>query len=373
MEWVMATKIALQSLFDKKIRNLLIALILGVVIFLFSFLMIPTLIFSLPQMAFSSETEAKDMTNKYIDILVEYKKKIHDDVRSAKKEYINQGKTISQIKINYPSLSVVISYENVLNKDKYKKDKIQALNLSKEQIFKFLDGCMSYMVEGETLVAKVKSAEEISKIFKSEEDRNMFILVYETMKKTDLDSSVPDVPFSDFEYLEGGIQLPYLAQYDSRWAYEPYGDSTVKESGCAITRLCMVIHGLLPDTNILPPELALWSANNGHYVSGAGTAWSFFGAVANKYNLNMKNLSRNNPQEILDELAQGHPVVVSMSPGHFTTGGHLMVLRGIDKDGKILVSDPASADRSNKSWDFSLILAESSVLSPSCFWAYSTK
>lgn len=321
MEWIMATKVAFKTLTDKKFRNLIISLILGIVIFLFSFLMIPTLLFSLPQMAFASETEAKDMTNKYIDILVEYKHKIHDNVRTARKNYTSQGKTITQVKINYPSLSAIIAYENVLNKDNYKKDKAEALNLSKDQIFSFLDNCMSYVVEGETLVAKVKTSDEIANFFKSEEDKNMFKLVYETMKKTDLDNSVPDVPFSDFEYLEGGINLPYISQYDSRWAYEPYGSSTIKVSGCAIASMSMVINGLLPDTNILPPELAKWSANNGYYIPGAGTAWSFFGAVANKYNLNANNLSRNNPQAILDELAKGHPVVVSMSPGHFTRGG----------------------------------------------------
>lgn len=373
MEWIMATKVALQTLSDKKIRNLIIILILGIIIFLFSFSMIPTLVFSLPQMAFTSETEAKDMTNEYIDILVEYKHKIHDNVRTARKNYTNQGKTVSQIKINYPSLSAIIAYENVLNKDNYKKDKIGNFSLSKEQIFKFLDSCMSYVLEGNILVAKVKTSDEIANFFTSEEDKNMFKLVYETMKKTDLDNSVPDVEFTDFEYLEGGINLPYISQYDSRWAYEPYGTSTIKASGCAIASMCMVINGLIEDSNLLPPELANWSANNGYYIPGAGTAWSYFDGVAKKYNLNMKNLSRNNPQAILDELAKGHPVVVSMSPGHFTRGGHFIVLRGIDKNGKILVNDPASLERSQISWDFSLILAESSVLSPSCFWSFSTK
>lgn len=371
MEWVMATKIALQSLFDEKTRKFIIGLVLGVVILLFGFLMIPTLLFSLPSMAFASENEAKDMTNQYIDILVDYKHKVHEDIKNARRDYSNQGKKISEVKINYPTLSAVVAYENVLNKDKYKKEKVEALKLSKEQIFKFLDSCMSYVVEGETLVAKVKTSEEIANFFTSEEDRQMFIMVYETMKKTDLDNSVPDVPFSDFEYLEGGIELPYLSQRDKRWANKPYGSETIEQAGCGVVSMTMVLNGLIPNLDILPPELAEWSYQNGHYVDGVGTAWSLFGALADKYGLKMKNLSRNNPQAILDELAKGHPVVMSLDPGSFINGYHIMVLRGISSDGKIYVSDPWSYEKSQQTWDFALLLAESSSLSPSCFWSFS--
>lgn len=371
MEWVMATKVALQSLFDEKTRKFIIGLILGIVIMLLGFVMLPTLLFSLPQMAFASETEAKDMTNQYIDILVEYKSKVHEDVKTARRNYSSQGKKISEVKINYPTLSVVVAYENVLNKNKYQGDKMSALKLSKEQLFYFLDSCMSYVVEGETLVAKVKTSEEIAKFFTLEEDRQMFSLVYDTMKKTDLDNSVPDVPFSDFEYLEGGIELPYLSQRDSRWANKPYGVETIEQAGCGIVSMTMVLNGLIPDLDILPPELAEWSYKNGHYVDNVGTAWSLFGALADKYGLTMKNLSRNNPQSILDELSKGNPVVMSLDPGSFINGYHIIVLRGISSDGKIYVSDPWSLDNSQKTWDFALLLAESSSLSPSCFWAFS--
>ena len=47
-----------------------------------------------------------------------------------------------------------------------------------------------------------------------------------------------------------------------------------------------------------------------------------------------------------------------MGKGHFTGSGHFMVLRGVTKSGKILVADPASYERSQKSWDMSIILNE---------------
>ena len=48
-----------------------------------------------------------------------------------------------------------------------------------------------------------------------------------------------------------------------------------------------------------------------------------------------------------------------MAEGHFTKGGHFIVLRGM-QDGKILVADPASYQRSGQSWDLSIILDEAS-------------
>ena len=51
-----------------------------------------------------------------------------------------------------------------------------------------------------------------------------------------------------------------------------------------------------------------------------------------------------------------------VSKGHFTRGGHFILLRGTTLSGEILVADPASRDRSLIPWDLSLILDE---LSPS--------
>ena len=65
------------------------------------------------------------------------------------------------------------------------------------------------------------------------------------------------------------------------------------------------------------------------------------------------------PKRIIDALSSGKLVVAIMSPGHFTTGGHFIVLRGV-KDGKILVADPASTKRSQQEWDLSIILNEAS-------------
>ena len=48
-----------------------------------------------------------------------------------------------------------------------------------------------------------------------------------------------------------------------------------------------------------------------------------------------------------------------MGRGTFTTGGHFMLLRGITKNKKVLIADPASFNRSKKKWALSLIQSES--------------
>ena len=60
-----------------------------------------------------------------------------------------------------------------------------------------------------------------------------------------------------------------------------------------------------------------------------------------------------------------------MSKGHFTTGGHFIVLRGITDAGKILVADPASYKNSEKEWDVGIFLAECNKRAGSGgpFWA----
>lgn len=63
-------------------------------------------------------------------------------------------------------------------------------------------------------------------------------------------------------------------------------------------------------------------------------------------------------QEIVAALKEGNLVVAIMAEGHFTRNGHFIVLRGVTAEGKILVADPASVDRSNQEWDLSLIMNE---------------
>ena len=69
---------------------------------------------------------------------------------------------------------------------------------------------------------------------------------------------------------------------------------------------------------------------------------------------------RRNRMRLLRAITAMALVVAIMTKGHFTSSGHFIVLRGVTSDEKILVADPASYQRSEKEWDFSIILNEAS-------------
>ena len=51
-------------------------------------------------------------------------------------------------------------------------------------------------------------------------------------------------------------------------------------------------------------------------------------------------------------------LVALMGPGHFTKGGHFILLRGVTLTGTLLVADPNSVERSLAEWEPQLILDE---------------
>ena len=172
----------------------------------------------------------------------------------------------------------------------------------------------------------------------------------------------------NLKYTHREMAVPYLSQRDPKWASNTYDGYTMHDTACGIVSVTMALN--YAGIKVMPPDVADWAHANGYYTGTYGSSWALFQAVASKYDLNFKQLSRNNPQEILDSLSAGQPVIASMSPGTFVrSGGHIILLRGIDKDGKILVNDPYSETLSKKSYPFSQIINESSVLGPTCFWA----
>jgi len=158
-------------------------------------------------------------------------------------------------------------------------------------------------------------------------------------------------------------------QTDKSWSNRPYGTSTIGIAGCGPTSLAMVASGLT-GKNLNPYTVATWSARQGYYIKGAGSSWELMTKGGANYGLKVRQLSKRNPQAIANELSKGNPIIVSMGKGNFTSSGHFIVLRGI-KNGKVIVSDPNSKQRSNKLWDLSLIISQSSKKSNSPFWVYS--
>lgn len=166
-------------------------------------------------------------------------------------------------------------------------------------------------------------------------------------------ASLGDVRFTD-----GATEVVYYNQLDQRYANKPYGTDNIGGYGCGPTSMAIVVSSLTDDI-VDPVEMAKWAYEHGGWCKGQGSYHSFIPNAAKAWGLPVEGCKANEPQRILNALSNGKLVVAIMSPGHFTTGGHFIVLRGV-KDGQILVADPASTKRSQKEWDLSIILNEAS-------------
>jgi hypothetical protein len=123
----------------------------------------------------------------------------------------------------------------------------------------------------------------------------------------------------------------YYSQEDKRWANQLYSnhrdpDQTIATSGCGTTCFAMAVSSLT-SRKVLPPETAKWSVDHGFRTADNGTSWGFFAAAAKEFGVLCRQTG--SLQEAKDALAAGSLIVVSMGVGHFTGGGHYILLVGV--------------------------------------------
>ncbi|MBQ2910455.1 MAG: C39 family peptidase [Bacilli bacterium] len=167
-------------------------------------------------------------------------------------------------------------------------------------------------------------------------------------------SVLPDAqPLSLVRFSRKGDFVNYY-QYNYQESYG-YG-TTIASSGCGPTAMAMVLTALTGE-EVTPVEAANWSMEHGHRIKDNGTAWAYFEDIADAYGVECEQMgvSRDN---IINNLSEGKYVIAVVGPGHFTKGGHYIVLTGITEDGKITVADPNSETRSQQTWDVNIFLNE---------------
>lgn len=143
--------------------------------------------------------------------------------------------------------------------------------------------------------------------------------------------------------------IPLFIQWDKRWGYRDYGKNYIGIAGCGPTCLSMVYCGLTRDTTYNPYEMAKFSNNNGYYTYGEGTSWNLMTEGASTLGIHSE-VGTISSSYILENLSETTPMICSMKPGDFTYSGHFIVLQGIDEDGKIIVNDPNSPEKSSYGW-----------------------
>ena len=161
------------------------------------------------------------------------------------------------------------------------------------------------------------------------------------------------------EVLTGGsADFVYYCQSEAPWADAPYGPDHVGGYGCGPTAMAIVVSSLTDDL-VDPVEMARWAYEHHYWCSKSGSFHALIPNAAKAWGLPVEGCTPSEPQRLVDALSQGKLVVALMTKGHFTSGGHFIVLRGVQGD-KILVADPSSYTRSQKAWDLSIILNEAS-------------
>ena len=89
---------------------------------------------------------------------------------------------------------------------------------------------------------------------------------------------------------------------------------------------------------ILPTTMANLAVDNGYRTAGNGTAWAYYPFVADYFGFN-DYANTSSLDTAISYLNKGYFVVTSVGSGLFTTGGHYIVLVGIDGD-TIQIYDP---------------------------------
>lgn len=137
------------------------------------------------------------------------------------------------------------------------------------------------------------------------------------------------------------------SQYDPAWRNKPYGSSTVGESGCGPSSIAMIVSTF--GDKVTPDQVAARFSQ--YYIPGQGSSWGLMTEGPRAYGYTSVDIG-NNMTKAAEELRKGAVILASgEGPKPFTTGGHILVLRGITADGKILVGDSGHTDTSDKEWD----------------------
>lgn len=134
--------------------------------------------------------------------------------------------------------------------------------------------------------------------------------------------------------------LTYYSQIDSRWknhVYTAIGDNsqTIGTSGCGPTSAAMVVTAI--KGTITPPEMGDLFVQYGYRSANSGTYWSAFRWVADVFDIEYQETT--NIDTAINLLRNNNYVVASVANGLFTSGGHFIVLVGIEGD-TIKIYDP---------------------------------
>lgn len=222
----------------------------------------------------------------------------------------------------------------------------------------------------DTVVEEGSTADEVSQ--NESEDTTSETDSKNTDTSADVTESSDDIPASEYVAAlstaqagtilktNGATDIVFYIQTDKRWASLYYGGTdTIEKYACGPTSMSIVI-STLTDITIDPVQMSAWAEQNGYWYAESGSAHTLIPDAAKAFGLQSEGVE-NTPEageKIRKALKEGKLIVALMGEGQFTKSGHFIVLRGITEDGEIIVADPASEERTNKTWELSTIIDE---------------
>ena len=183
-------------------------------------------------------------------------------------------------------------------------------------------------------------------------------------KLIDLFYGQPIVTLSDgvydanLSYVTGNVgKVFYWNQQDFADYDYGYGCGTIKDCGCGPTAVAIVASTFL-NKSISPVETTSKVCGLGGCTSSGSINATLGDTLSSVYNLRISRTSDN--QEVINALGGGNALVIAlMGPGLFTSGGHYIVLTGVNSNGQVSVADPWSRKLTEQKWfDFNIIISQ---------------
>jgi hypothetical protein len=159
---------------------------------------------------------------------------------------------------------------------------------------------------------------------------------------------------------------PYFNQGDRAWATHPYPQNPpelgverlLREAGCAPCALAMA-DATVRRSDVTPIDVADFAVQGGFSGTKSGVGSDTLGmgrAWASEHDLTFTEATAGAPSRNADVLRDGVVAggvgVVSVGPGHFTNGKHVVVVNGYAKDRSgqewFFIADPGRHDQSTR-------------------------
>lgn len=230
---------------------------------------------------------------------------------------------------------IVIFFIGILGLDYYNKSNIKKIcgdieieditENAESSFIKKIEDCKKATVKNEVELEKEPYDKEIEK-FELQDENNI---------SYDGDNSIGwNLQLGDYR------GLTYYSQLDSRWKnnlYTVIGDNTqtIGRSGCGPTCAAMIVSSI--KGSIKPDKMADLFIKSGFRSPNNGTYWSAYRKIADEFDIGYEETS--SLSKALELLKNNNYIIASCGNGLFTTGGHYIVIVGID-DNVLKIYDP---------------------------------